>query len=232
MEKAVLLHGALGSKDQFKDLAELLSVEFEVYTLNFSGHGGQDFHHQEFSIHDFAKEVLHFLDQNKIESISIFGYSMGGYVALYLAKHFPERIKKIFTLATKLDWRIENSIQESKLLNPTIIKEKVPKYATTLEQLHGDSWVKLINKTAELILDLGANAVLKEADFKNINVPILLAVGDKDVMVSLEETIAVYRLIPNSQLLIFPNTSHPINCVALESLYFQIKKFFQLTVPH
>lgn len=232
MEKVVLLHGALGSKDQFKDLAELLSLEFEVYTLNFSGHGGQVFHHQEFSIHDFAKEVLQFLDQNKIESTSIFGYSMGGYVAFYLATHFPERIKKVFTLATKFHWTIENSIQESKLMNASIIKEKVPKYATTLEQLHGDSWVKLMNKTAELILDLGANAVLKEADFKNINVPILLGVGDNDVMVSLEETIAIYRFLLNGQLLIFPNTTHPINRIDLESLYFQIKNFFQLTVPH
>ena len=226
MGKVLLLHGALGSKDQFKDLAELLSVDFEVYTLNFSGHGGQDFHRQEFIIHDFAKEVLLFLDQNNIESISIFGYSMGGYVALYLAIHFPERIKKVFTLATKLHWTIENSIQESKLLNATIIKEKVPKYAATLEQLHGDSWVKLMDKTAELILDLGANSVLEEADFKNIAAPILLAVGDKDVMVSLEETIAIYRFISNGQLLIFPNTTHPINRVDLESLFFQIKKFF------
>lgn len=226
MKKLLLLHGALGSKDHFIDLTKALSGDFDVYSLNFNGHGNQQIIESEFSISHFANEVIRFLDQHNIGSVSIFGYSMGGYVALYLAQKFPNRIESVFTLATKFEWTIESATKETKLLNPSVIKEKVPKYATTLEQLHGDSWEKLMNATATLMLDLGVNPVLTDNDFRNITVPVLLSVGDKDAMVCLEETIVVNRLIPSAQLLVLPNTTHPIERIDIVALSFQIKRFF------
>lgn len=226
MKKLLLLHGALGSKDNFTELTKSLSSDFDVYSLNFNGHGNQQLIESDFSISNFANEVLRFLDQKNIDSIAIFGYSMGGYVALYLAKNFPNRIDSVFTLATKFEWTIESATKESKLLNPSLIKEKVPKYATTLEQLHGDSWEKLMNATATLMLGLGVDPVLKDDDFRNITNPVLLAVGDKDAMVCLEETIVVYRLIPAIQLLVLPNTTHPIGRIDNVALSEQIKRFF------
>ncbi len=226
MKKLLLLHGALGSADNFIEFTQALSGDYDVYSLNFNGHGNQQLIENQFSISHFANEVLRFLDQNNIDSIAIFGYSMGGYVALYLAKNFPNRIDSVFTLATKFEWTIESATKETKLLNPSLIKEKVPKYATTLEQLHGDSWEKLMNATATLMLDLGVDPVLKDDDFRNIAIPILLAVGDKDAMVCLEETIAVYRLIPAAQLLVLPNTTHPIDRIDIVALSEQIKRFF------
>ncbi len=35
----ILLHGALGSKAQFKNLCDLLSPNLKIHSLNFSGHG-------------------------------------------------------------------------------------------------------------------------------------------------------------------------------------------------
>ena len=226
MKKLLLLHGALGSKDNFIELTKSLSGDFDVYSLNFNGHGNQQIIENEFSISHFANEVIRFLDQHNFESVSIFGYSMGGYVALYLAQKFPNRIESVFTLATKFEWTIESATKETKLLNPSLIKEKVPKYATTLQNLHGDSWEKLMNATATLMLGLGHTPALKDDDFKNILIPVLLAVGDKDAMVCFEETIAVYRLIPAAQLLVLPNTTHPIDRIDIVALSEQIKRFF------
>jgi pimeloyl-ACP methyl ester carboxylesterase len=112
------------------------------------------------------------------------------------------------------------------MLNPTIIKEKVPKYADSLLQLHGKNWELLMGKTATMMVQLGANPTFKNSDFETIETPVLVGVGDKDVMVSLEETIAVYRLLPNSQLLVMPNTTHPIDRINLELLTYQIRNFF------
>ena len=39
-EKLILLHGALGSKNQFRPLMERLKEYFDMYTMNFEGHGG------------------------------------------------------------------------------------------------------------------------------------------------------------------------------------------------
>jgi pimeloyl-ACP methyl ester carboxylesterase len=226
MQKLLFLHGALGSQKHFSALKANLSNDFEMYSFDFKGHGGSEIPEGDFSIQNFAEEVVAFLNQNNIQKTCIFGYSMGGYVGLYLAKNFPERVDKLFTLATKWDWNLENAERESRMLNPTIIKEKVPKYADSLLQLHGKNWELLMGKTATMMVQLGANPTFKNSDFETIETPVLVGVGDKDVMVSLEETIAVYRLLPNSQLLVMPNTTHPIDRINLELLTYQIRNFF------
>lgn len=225
MQKLLLLHGALGSAQSLQSVATVLQNDFEIHSLTFEGHGGNEMPKDDFTITRFTDEVITYLNQNSIDSISIFGYSMGGYVGLYLAKHFPERVTKLYTLATKLNWTVEGSIKETSLLNPTIIKEKVPKYAASLEQLHGSNWEIVMQKTARMMLDLGENPKLKATDFEQITIPVLLSVGDKDAMVSIEETTNTFRKINNAQLYVMPNTIHPIEKVNVEELAHQIKRF-------
>jgi len=226
MQKLLLLHGALGSQDHFNNLKIELAQDFEMYSFNFKGHGASEIPDSDFTIAGFAEEVIAFLDQNNIEKISIFGYSMGGYVGLYLAKNFPEKVEKLFTLATKWDWTKENAIRESKMLNSTLIKEKVPKYANSLATLHGDNWETLMQKTAEMMLNLGANPTLNKDNLTEIETPTIVAVGDKDIMVSIEETVMVYRSLPNAQLLVMPNTAHPIERINTALLAYQIRNYF------
>lgn len=225
MQQLLLLHGALGSEKSLQPLKESLQNDFDVYSFSFQGHGGSELPESDFTIAGFANEVIAFLDENQIESIAVFGYSMGGYVGLYLVKHFPERIQKLFTLATKLNWTVEGSQKEASMLNPTIIKEKVPKYALSLEQLHGNNWEDLMTKTAQMMLNLGRNPEVNDNDFEQITISVLLSVGDKDVMVTLEETIYAHRKIKDSQLLVLPNTIHPIEKVDVVELANQIKRF-------
>ena len=97
MKHLLLLHGALGSLEQFDELETRLSKKFIVHTLNFSGHGGLPIPEEGFSIELFAKDVLNYLNNKKIDSINIFGYSMGGYVALYLAVHHPNPVSMSVT---------------------------------------------------------------------------------------------------------------------------------------
>lgn len=228
MQQLLLLHGALGSEKSLQPLKESLRNDYDVYSFSFQGHGGSELPESDFTIANFANEVITFLDENQIESIAVFGYSMGGYVGLYLAKHFPERIQKLFTLATKLNWTIEGAQKMASMLNPIVIKEKVPKYALSLEQLHGENWEQLMTKTAQMMLNLGRNPEVNDGDFEQVALPVLLSVGDKDDMVTLEETIRVHRKIQNSQLLVLPRTIHPIEKVDVVELANQIKRFLDL----
>ena len=83
-----------------------------------------------------------------------------------------------------------------------------------------------MQKTATMLLQLGANPTFKNSDFETIETPVLVGVGDKDIMVSLDETITVYRLLTNKQLLVLPNTTHPIDRINLQLLTCQIHNFF------
>jgi esterase/lipase len=226
MQHILLLHGAIGAKDQLTTLAEQLKPNYIVHTLNFSGHGGEPMP-THFSIEIFANDVLNYLDKNNIDKIHIFGYSMGGYVALYLAKNQPTRINKVMTLATKFEWTKEIAEKEIKMLNPEKIKERLPEFAKTLEERNKpNDWILALKATAEMMIELGKNNTLQLSDFETIEHQTLISIGDKDSMVTLEETIAVYRKLKNANFVVLPNTQHPIEKVELERLSKEIELFF------
>lgn len=226
MRELLLLHGAIGSKAQFGPLEDALKPDFNIHTLNFSGHGGAPTDGS-FSIAKFAGEVLRFLDAKAIASIDVFGYSMGGYVALHLAKNHPERIGSIFTLATKFEWTPEIAERETKMLNAEKIAEKIPAFAAELQRRHQpNDWKIVMRQTAEMMVGLGNRNPLSLEDFKTIENLTRIAIGDKDMMVTLEETIAVYRNLPHATLAVLPNTQHPIEKVDVQRLANELKIFF------
>lgn len=220
----LFLHGALGSASQMNNLVDNLP---DSLALNFSGHGGQ-LYFSSFDIKLFAEDVLTFMDDNKLSKINIFGYSMGGYVGLYLCRYYPEKVNKLMTLATKLNWSKESAAREVKMLNPEMIEEKVPQFAKELGDTHApNDWKKVVSDTAEMMLRLGDNPLLNESDFKMIEHHVLLTVGDSDKMVSVEETLTVKRIIPNAKICVIPGLEHPINKFPLHYYKNQIVDFFQ-----
>lgn len=226
MKELLLLHGALGSKEQFNQLEILLADKFKTHSLNFSGHGRRPSHHHGFTIQNFAHEVLDWMNENYIQTIDVFGYSMGGYVGLWLARFYPERVGKIFTLGTKLKWNEEEAEKEIKMLNAEKIVEKVPAFAQALAELHGEhEWKSVMAKTALLMKDL-AHTHLSDQDFIKIQHQILLARGGKDTMVSFEETDYAHRLLKNSEFKILNDAPHPIEKVPLDILKKECERFF------
>ena len=226
-QKLLLLHGALGAASQFNRMSEILQEDFEIYTMNFPGHGGREIPEAAFSFQLFVDDLIRFLDENKIERINIFGYSMGGYAALWLAKNHPERVNRIFTLATKMDWNEATALREAGMLDPEKMLEKIPAFTKALEQRHSpQDWKKVVRKTAGMMIDLGTNHLTDE-DFKLIKHKALISVGDKDTMVSVEESRHVAGQLTNGELHIFPETLHPFEKVNIEVLTEQLRIFLK-----
>ena len=221
----LLLHGALGAAEQFNALENLISADFEIYKFDFSAHGS-NIYQDSLSIQLFEQDLLNFMDTHALPSISIFGYSMGGYVALSLAAHHPLRIKKVFTLATKFHWNPESANLEIRFLDVKKIKEKVPHFALHLQKLHGDNWENLMIQIADLIIDLGNHPTLTTASLNLIQQQVLLAVGDQDKMVSTKETQDTKDALENAEMLMLRNTPHPWEEVDKMQLAQKIKKFF------
>jgi pimeloyl-ACP methyl ester carboxylesterase len=227
MEKLLLLHGALGSQSQFKKLEEALRPYFEVITLDFYGHGSASFSDQPYSIAGFAEQVEKCIEEKNAESVNIFGYSMGGYVALYLALKHPEKVKRIFTLATKFDWTEESATNEVKMLDAEKIEAKVPAFAQDLANRHGAHyWKNVLRKTTDMMLELGREKALTTDMLKQIETRVQVAVGDCDQMVTLAETTEAYKALPNAQLLVLPKTVHPLERLAEDRLVFECRQFF------
>lgn len=213
MKNIILLHGAIGAKDQLEPLANELNQQgFNVFTLSFGGHGQIPFQ-TNFGIEQFALELEQFIKVNNLITPTVFGYSMGGYVALYLAHQQHTLLGNIITLGTKFEWSPEISEKEVKMLDAKTITAKVPKFAEALKTRHGNDWELLLQKTAEMMLSLGKKNALSLHDFTSIQNKVLIGLADKDNMVSLPETTAVYKQLPNGNMYMLPNTKHPIETV-------------------
>ncbi len=226
MKELLLLHGALGSKEQFAGLEKSLEGAYKVHTINFSGHGRRPSHHHALTIQNFAHEVLDWMNEHYIQTIDIFGYSMGGYVALWLARFYPDRVGRVFTLGTKLTWNNDEAEKEIKMLNPEKVVEKVPAFAQILSDRHGEhEWKSVMSKTALLMKDL-VHTHLADQDFIMITQPVLLSLGGKDNMVTVDETEYTHKLIKNSEFKIYEDVPHPIEQVPVGLLSKEIESFF------
>ncbi|MGR3856188.1 alpha/beta fold hydrolase [Chryseobacterium indologenes] len=228
MPNLILLHGALGHSDIFKPYLNVLSSYFTVHTPLFSGHGDLELPEGGLNIKKYVEELSEYCKVNHLTDVSIFGHSMGGYVALCYTMENPENVNSVITLGTKFDWTEEQALKESKMLNPDVILEKIPQYAQLLESQHGTKWKQLLPGIADLMIDLGKNPPL-ENNFATITTPVQIMVGDKDNMVTLEESSRVYRSLPNAKLAVLPDTKHPIDKVRPDLLLNLIKDFWNLS---
>lgn len=226
MEHLLLLHGAIGAKEQLQPIAEKLADKYIVHTLSFTGHGGSTIPEEAFTIPLFANQALDYLQENNIRKTNVFGYSMGGYVAMFLAKNNPEKISNCITLATKYHWDKMVSANEVKKLDPGVIQQKIPAFADQLKQRHApQAWETVLKKTAALLEHLGNNNTLKLNDYPSIRIPVLLLLGDRDKMITLEETLAVFEQLPNAEMAMLPGTPHQIEQVDKDLLTLLIKNF-------
>lgn len=209
----VILHGALGSAHQFNSLCEHYP---HSRVVEFYGHGAQVALPGQPSIDAFV-------DQLEAELVAIgrpcnvFGYSMGGYVAMMLALRRPELFRAILTLGTKLAWSEDTAASEAMKLQPDVIRAKVPAYAEDLARRHGDDrWPRLLAETAAVMADLGSNPRLTTDSVRSMSVPTRLCVGDRDEMVSIDETLGLYRGLQagadgkRHQMAVLPGVRHPI----------------------
>ncbi len=153
---------------------------------------------------------------------------MGGYVALYIARHYPEYLSRIVTLGTKLYWDEATAEREAQRLVPELIEAKVPAFARALAQMHGsENWKSLLQRTAEMMRAMGRHNPLSISDYAAISKKVLLTAGDRDTMVTLEETIAVFRALPDAALKIWPYTAHPIEKTEPLALAHEILSFLK-----
>ncbi len=222
-----LLHGAMGASSQFYPLIPLLKDKYTVHTLDFEGHGISRVRSRPFRVEHFSENVVDYMNDHAIDSTYIFGHSMGGHVGLYLARFSPDRIKRVFTLGTKFLWTPEIAERENSLLDPDKIRKKVPKFAKELQERHvASGWETVLEKFKEFHICLGHSNPLKNEDIQKIEKKVRIGLGDRDKMVSIEETVELYRLLKDGEMQVLPGTPHPIEKVPIEILSNSIIDFF------
>jgi pimeloyl-ACP methyl ester carboxylesterase len=223
----LLLHGALGAGTQFDPLKKILKDAFEIHTLDFEGHGTSPLKDRPLRMAHYAENARAYLDMNSIPTAGIFGHSLGGHVGLFLARFHPDRISGVFTLGTKFNWTPEIAKRENRLLLPARIMEKVPQFGRLLQERHvAAGWEALLERQREMQLHVARENPLPDDDIRSISQRVRISIGDRDKMVTLEESIRIYRLLERGELQVFPNTPHPLEKAPAGKLADAMIEFF------
>jgi pimeloyl-ACP methyl ester carboxylesterase len=93
----IILHGLLGSLDNWQTIAKQLSSTHQVYIVDQRNHGRSP-HTEEMSYEVLAQDMVEFCAQHQISKTTIIGHSMGGKVAMFLALQHPELIEKLIVV--------------------------------------------------------------------------------------------------------------------------------------
>ena len=78
-----------------------------------------------------------------------------------------------------------------------------------------------------MMTGMGVQNPIEPVDYKTINLPVMLLLGDRDKMVTLDETAGVYKALLNACMAILPNTGHPVEQVDSETIALLVRKFIK-----
>ncbi len=97
--KIIILHGLLGSSDNWLTLSKQLAGDYHVFLLDQRNHG-QSPHSEEWSYASMVDDLGEFMQNNGIitpqnPKICLIGHSMGGKTAMFFAGIYPECVEKL-----------------------------------------------------------------------------------------------------------------------------------------
>ena len=208
----ILMHGANGCAAELEALAVALRPHARVLVPDLPGHGGRPVP-ERLSIEGVAADVIALLDREGIERAFFVGYSLGGYAALYLARHCPARTIGACSIAAKFTIDAETVRHWVYLAQPARLSRPGNPRAGEMLRAHGSDWAKVTLANAAFFTDLGRSPELTDADLAAIRRPVLLVNSNRDPLVAWEETVQVGTRVPGARLVMFYGIAHPFRNV-------------------
>lgn len=199
----ILLHGALGSSAGWHAVAGIWDGAESLLVPDLPGHGDSSPSASEASLAEMVSYLEKFIKENISGGYVIIGYSMGGYIALKFASSQPENLKGIITIGTKFNWNPEIA----DIAAAHLTKENLNGIWEKLSEEHGSNAENILETTQQILRSVGADPLTKK-DLSRINVPVKLLRGDRDNMVTHEETQLFASYIPDSETDLLVNQPH------------------------
>ena len=214
----VLIHGAYMSIDSnWAELIPTFARRYRVIAVELQGHGRTRDVDRPITYEGMADDVAALLETLGVPCAAVFGYSMGGGVAIRLAMQYPELVNRLIVASASIsydayppDFRSMIEGVTPELMEGTPFHEEYLRLAPDPA-----AFPRLVEKLRALDLQWFA---WPEEEFAKIAVPTLLVFGDADV-VSLEHAVKMHKLLggrmngdltglPKAQLLVLSGTTH------------------------
>lgn len=226
----VLLHGAFGFVEGWGTLLPALAKAHQVIAVELQGHGHTNDLERPLSCEQMADDVAALLRQLQIKDADVFGYSMGGTVALGVAIRHPELVRKLAILgssAGNLKDAFEPEAYNQFLSIPADFAPPMLKAPYDRMSPDPSQWPKLVEKIKNLERDAKGYSA---SELKSIKAPTLIMIGDREG-IRPEHAVELYRLIPQTQLAVFPGGDHFMIWQSPEKVLATLAPFLDAPLP-
>ena len=201
----LLLHGGAGNSRQFEKQVPAFERTRTLILPDCCCQGRTSCRDSLLTYHAMAEDVLALLDRLGVKQVDVMGWSDGGNIALDLAMHHPERIRRVVTFGANF--------------SPTGLNDADREWNAhaTPESLGPGTragWIELApDSTRYEDAMTRVLALWREqpnwtpADLGRIRARVLVCAGDHDV-IRRDHTEALAKAIPGARLWIVPGASH------------------------
>lgn len=219
-DAVVFVHGLGGDLNIWHSQVNACSRHLKTIAYDLRGSGRTDVSQPEYSIGLFVEDLKGLLDSESIESAHLVAHSMGTMIAEHFAVAYPEAVKSLtliggFTeppegarkaLADRSTVVRENGMES---IADAILEGGFSSYSKTNQAVMGLVRSLLQKNDAEgYAASCRALAEAKSIRHGDVNVPVLLIVGDEDKTTPLAMSKTLYKNFPNAELVVLPNCGH------------------------
>ncbi len=211
----ILLHGNGGSISTMSTIIPYFSNSYRTIVIDSRAHGKSIDLGDSLSFEMMADDVARLIDQMKIDSAYIIGWSDGGIIALETALRHPGKVRKLASTGANL-W------PDSTALLPDIWKDEKKyfnsqKNSPKITNNEKNSWKLFMLDWEQPNISL--------ASIRKIQAPSLIICGDHD-LIRIEHTVQIFQNIPIAELWILPNSSHGTLIEHPREFYETVNQFF------
>ena len=216
-EPLLLIHGGTATSQSWASHLPAFTKHFRVIAPDSRGHGRTDNPTGELGFHVMADDVAALIQALGLQRPLVLGYSDGGQIALELGMRYPGlagalvlggtqfRFSEAYLEAVRELW----GIAEGEEVDPEKLEREQPEWVAYLREAHGhvygpEYWKTYVQQIA--LLWLTPLRYTSEA-LAAVTDPVLLLTGDRDG-VATEESIELFRLLPNAELAVAPASDH------------------------
>lgn len=216
------LHGYTDSWFSFQRVLELLPPSYHVFALDQRGHGDSERPETGYSMVDFARDAVAFMEAQGIDRATVIGHSMGSFIAQQVALLAAERVERLVLIASATVGSSPSTIyaqQEVQTLTDPVTRQFVYDFQVStiyapvpdafLDQVIVES-MKLPARVWQAAAD-GLLAAGVAAELKQITAPTLVLWGEQDEVFSRAEQEALAEAIPNATLKLYAETGHGLH---------------------
>lgn len=223
----VFIHAFPLSKAMWQPQVDPLSASYRIITLDLRGHGESDTVLWNWTLEDYAADVIGLLDHLGVSKAVFIGLSMGGYTLLSMYRTYPDRVQAMVLADTRAQADTQEgkagrramaqvafkegaaaiaNLMIPKLLAPSTIQQR----PAMLEQIRQ---MILATSPAGIVTDLMAMA--SRPDFTDllslVACPTLIIVGEEDQATPVAESRYMADRISGSMLVTISGAGHLSN---------------------